>query len=96
MRAGDYEAARSWDTYSRFAVLGLLILSALQFLSVAVVLGTLGQSEGDRLLPAASLILVATAIALAVANRKSGAPTWKHKLIVMLLASPAALSIVTP
>ena len=79
MQQNDYEVVRSWETFSRFAVLGLLVLSAFQFLSVAVVLGTLGESEGDKLLAAMSLVLAGTATALAIAYRKSGAPTSSRR-----------------
>ena len=38
-------------------------------------------------------LFVGIAFALALAFRKSGAPTWKHKAAVAVVALPAALSL---
>lgn len=78
----------------RWIVLILLGLSALQFLFAAIVFGFLVDTEDGKQLSAIFILLFGVALALAVAFRKSGAPTWKHKLAVAVIALPAALQLV--
>jgi uncharacterized PurR-regulated membrane protein YhhQ (DUF165 family) len=92
-RSDQVATAMAWERTSRIFVLGLLFLSALQFLTGAIVYGTLGQAETDKLVFAGCVLFTALAVGVGVAFRKSGAPTWKHKLAVASVALPAALSL---
>ncbi|RYY26498.1 MAG: hypothetical protein EOP62_10245 [Sphingomonadales bacterium] len=83
----------AWQQTSRFVVLGLLFLSGCQFLAAALVYRTVGRSETDTLIFAGCLMMAGFAFALGLAFRKSGAPTWKHKLAVAVVALPAAISL---
>lgn len=95
MRQDDsFATVVAWGRASRIVIMGLLALSGLQFLSAAVIYGTLGTSEADKWIFAGSLLFAGSAFALAFAFRKSGAPTWKHKAAVAVVALPAALSLV--
>ncbi len=95
MRQNDsYTPVVAWERTTRIVIVGLLVLSGLQFLAAAVVYRTLGTSENDNLIFAGSLFFAGFAFALARAFRKSGAPTWKHKAAVAVVALPAALSLV--
>jgi hypothetical protein len=94
MRQNDsFMTVAAWEFTSRIVITGLLILNGLQFLAAAVVYRTLGTSEADKLIFAGSLLFAGIAFALALAFRKSGAPTWKHKAAVAVVALPAALSL---
>ena len=64
-----------------------------QFLAAALVYRTVGRSETDMLLFAGCLMMAGFAFALGLAFRKSGAPTWKHRLAVAVVALPAAISL---
>ncbi|WP_156930306.1 hypothetical protein [Sphingomonas jaspsi] len=93
MKPDEFATAKAWEQSSRIIVLVLLFLSGLQFLAAAIVFGSLGTSETDRLLTSGFLVLSGVAFALGLAFRKFGAPTWKHKLAVAILVLPAALSL---
>jgi hypothetical protein len=94
MRQNDNFTAVAWNGATRIVVVGLLVLSGFQFLSIAVVYRTLGASENDNMIFAGSLLFAGAAFAFALAFRKAGAPTWKHKAAVAVIAFPAALSLV--
>ena len=95
MRQSDrFTVMVAWQHTTRIVTVGLLVLSGVQFLAAAVVYRTLGTSENDNLIFAGSLLFAGTAFALALAFRKSGAPTWKHKSAVAVVALPAALSLI--
>lgn len=93
MRKDELAAVEAWYASSRIVVLGLLFLSSMQFLSVAIIVSALGQTPDDKLIFAGSLLFAAVALAAGLAFRKVGAPTWKHKVVVALITLPAALSI---
>ena len=95
MKADEFATARTWDQVSRIMVLGLLFLSSAQFLLAAVAFGALGKTETDKFISGGCILLAGVALALGLAFRKVGAPTWKHKLAVALIVLPAALSILT-
>lgn len=95
MKADEFATARAWEQLSRLAVLGLLFLSSFQFLVTAIVFGSLGKSDADKLITAGCLLFAGVAFALGLAFRKVGAPTWKHKLVVAIVALPAALTLLT-
>ena len=94
LRNEAFSTVMAWQRTSRIIVSGLLLVSAFQFLAAAVVYGTLGNTEADKLTFAGCLVFATLAFALCVAFWKSGAPTWKHKVAVALVALPAALSII--
>ena len=94
MKAHELEVVRSRDQASRNLVLGLLFLSAAFFLFAAILFGTLGATEEDKLITAACVLFAGAAFALGLAFRSVGAPTWKHKLAVAFFALPAALLII--
>lgn len=77
----------------RWIVLILLGFSAFQFLFTAIVLGFLVDTADGKLLSAAFFLLFGVALTLAIAFRKSGAPTWKHKVAVGVIVVPAALKL---
>lgn len=89
----QFAAIKALERSGRAILTGLLGLSALQFLTLAIVYGTLGQSSTDRLVFAGGLLAAGIALAVALAFWKSGAPTWKHKLAVFVIALPAASSL---
>lgn len=95
MRQNDsFTRVVAWERTSRIVVVGLLFLSGLQFLAAAVVYRELGENEADKLIFAGCLLFAEIAFALGLAFWKSGAPTWKHKAAVAVVALPAALSLV--
>lgn len=95
MRQNDsFTTVVAWERTTRIVIVGLLVLSGVQFLAAAVVYRALGVSENDNLIFAGSLLFAGTAFALAIAFRRSGAPTWKHKAAVAVVVLPAALSLV--
>ena len=71
----------------------LLFLSSVQFIAVAIVFGASGKTEGDKLISAGCTAFAGFALALGLAFCKAGAPTWRHKLAVAVVALPAALTI---
>jgi hypothetical protein len=93
MKLDEIETLHDWRRGSRLVVLGLLFLSALQFLAFAIVTGTLGKTEDDNMIFAGSMLLAGIAFALGISFRKVGAPTWKHQVAVALIAAPAAISV---
>ena len=93
MKTDEIETLHVWRSGSRLVVLGLLFLSALQFLAFAIVTRTLGNTENDNVIFAGSMLLAGLALALGISFRKVGAPTWKHKVAVALIAAPAAISV---
>ena len=95
MQTDEFATVRAWEDLARLAVLGLLFLSSLQFLVTAVVFGSLARSETDKLMTAGCVLLACVAFTLGLAFRKVGAPTWKHKLAVGIVALPAALTLLT-
>ncbi|CAN5404771.1 hypothetical protein BH10PSE14_BH10PSE14_39700 [soil metagenome] len=92
-RADEFTTMRAWAQSLRIMVLCLLFLSAARFLATALVFRALGHSEADKLVFAGCLVLAALAAGLGLAFRKAGAPTWKHKVAVAIVALPAALSL---
>jgi hypothetical protein len=94
MKADEFAVARYWGQASRIIALGLLFLSSVQFLAATIVLGTLGKTEADKLISAGCTLFAGVAFALGLAFRRVGAPTWKHKLAVALVALPAALTVI--
>ena len=95
IHSDNLSTIKMWERSSRILVLFLLGLSALQFLSGAILYGSLGQTETDKLICAAFGLLAGLALATAMSFRKSGAPTWKHKLVVAVIAAPAAMTMLT-
>ena len=95
MKADEFATARAWEQLARLVVLGLLFLSSLQLLITAVVVGSLGKSETDKLIVAGCVLFASVAFGLALAFRKVGARTWKHKVAVGIVALPAALTLLT-
>jgi hypothetical protein len=84
----------AWERTTRILTVFLLILSGVQFLAAAIVYRALGTDEADRLIFAGSLLFAGLAFAFALAFWKSGAPTWKHKVVVAVVALPAALTLI--
>lgn len=93
MKPDETEILRNWNSAIRVIILSLLFFSAFQFLAFAIVIRAFGTTEDEKLIFAGCMLLAGIAFALGVAFRKSGAPTWKHKVAVALVAAPAAVSI---
>lgn len=93
LRNDETSTLMVWQRSFRLVVASLLLLSALQFLANSIVYRTLGSTEADKLIFAGSLVFAAVAFALCVAFWKSGAPTWKHKVAVAIVALPAVLNV---
>jgi hypothetical protein len=95
MKADEFANARAWEQLARRAVLGLLFLSSFQFLVTAFAFGSLAKSGTGKLITGGCVLFAGVAFALGLTFRKVGAPTWKHKLAVGIVALPAALTLLT-
>jgi drug/metabolite transporter (DMT)-like permease len=91
----EFTTLVAWQRASRILISGLLLVSAMQFVAAAIVYRTLGSSDTDTLIFAGCLVLAAIALAMCVSFWRSGAPTWKHKLAIALIALPAAIGMIT-
>lgn len=75
MRDDRFDLVRAWESSAPIFVLDLLYLSAIQFLTAALVYRTLGSSETDKLVLAGCLAFATLAcLRFGLAFRKSGAP----------------------
>jgi membrane protease YdiL (CAAX protease family) len=92
MANSKFAQAEAWESTKRIWITVCLALSAIQTWALAFVIGLRGSGDDHKLLAAGLLLFGGLAIAVALGFRKLRQLSWKHWLVVVVLAAPGAIA----